>query len=66
MLNRIERGEVRIIHKWKLVSDTGKHRYYECSACSARKVLISFSPEGYQPLDKQWLKGKEAKFFCRK
>ena len=30
------------IHKWKLIKDTGKHRYYECLKCRKRKVNTMF------------------------
>jgi transposase len=41
-------------HKYKLITDTLKYRYYECSKCGKRKVKIMFS-EGYQPIDTKWL-----------
>jgi len=43
-------------HKWEIVKDTGKHRYYECAKCGKRKIVQAFSG-GYQPIDATWPKG---------
>jgi len=48
-------------HKWEVVKDTGKHRYFECAKCGRRKVSQVFTG-GYQPIDEMWLKrGKSVK-----
>ncbi|EOO44457.1 hypothetical protein ICK_06232 [Bacillus cereus BAG1X2-2] len=43
-----------IIHKWKIIKDTGKHHYKECQKCSKRKIstVINY---GYQPKNLSWL-----------
>lgn len=50
-------------HKWVLIMDTKKHRYFECSKCGKRKVNIMFE-EGYQPIDYDWLNHKKHNCLC--
>lgn len=46
-------------HRWRLIKDTGKTKYFVCKDCSARRVIQT--GEGYQPVDIDWL-CKESEF----
>ena len=48
-------------HRWKIVSDNGYSVYKECIKCGKRKV--DQPKGGYQPVNHNWLNGKECNLF---
>lgn len=46
-----------IFHKWIEIKNTGKHSYRECGKCKKRKIIEYWPGIGYQPIDRDFLKG---------
>ena len=40
------------LHNWKLVRDTGVHKYEQCLSCQKRRVVVRYW--GHQPRDIKW------------
>lgn len=55
-------------HRWETLLDNGFTKYQQCKKCNSRRILQN--PNGYQPVDTDWLFGKNPEKrvcnFCHK
>jgi hypothetical protein len=42
-----------LLHKYIKVKDTGKHSYFVCKKCGAKRLKVNYEC-GYQPIDKEY------------